>query len=177
VSARGRSLSAIAAVSVLAAIGAASTVEPTEAAWGRTEHATAVLTAYDVPEPIPSTTPGCTADGTLNVSPTVTIRWRVPEGVMGYSVADAEFGQVLNQGLLEPILSNAMQNVTTTGTPSAYVTTISGTLLANVLGGRKTLGIRFLGPGGWRSDWLVATAQFGALGIGNSCTMSTAPSP
>lgn len=174
---RHRLLASVIGISMLTTLGIAPTVQDTSAAWMRSEHATATpLTAYDVPEPISSTTPGCTASGLLNLSPTVTIRWRVPAGVTGYTSANAEYGQILNQGLLEPILSNLLQNVTTTGSPGVYVTTIGGTLLANLLGGRKTLGIRFIGPGGWRSDWLVATAEFGALGIGNRCTIATAPS-
>jgi len=177
VSVRRRILATIIGASLLTGIGVVPSIQSTEAAWVRSEHTTsAAFTAYDVPEPISSQSIGCTASGLLNLSPTVTIRWRVPAGVTGYTSANAEYGQILNQGLLEPILSNLLQNVTTTGTPDAYVTTIGGTLLANLLGGRKTLGIRFTGPGGWKSDWLVATAEFGALGVGNRCTMSTAPS-
>jgi hypothetical protein len=173
---RGRLIAGVVGMAMLIGVGVVPSISSTEAAWARSEHVASAFTAYDVPEPISSTTPGCTASGLLNLSPSVTIRWRVPPGVAGYSIANTEFGHIQNQGLIEPILSNLLQNVTTTGTAEGYVTTIGGTLLANLLGGKKTLGIRFVGPGGWKSDWLVAVAEFGALGIGNRCSMTTAPS-
>ena len=172
---RHRVLAAVAGAALVVAVGLTPAAQVTDAAFTDRETATATFTAIDVPEPVSSQTPGCTAQsGLAGVNPTVTIYWRVPVGVTGYSLTNAEFGLANNQGLLEPILSNLLHNVSTTGTSSAYVTTISGALLANILGGSKTLAIRFSGPGGWKSHWLVATASFGLLGANPACVMSTA---
>lgn len=172
-----RVLAGVAGVALLVGVGLAPTAQITDAAFTDAEHGRATITALNVPEPVSSQTPGCVASsGLLGVNPVVTIYWRVPVGATGYSVTNAEFGLANNQGLLEPILSNLLQNVSTTGTSTAYVTVINGALLANILGGSKTLAIRFAGPGGWKSDWLVATASFGLLGANPQCVMSTSPS-
>lgn len=175
---RNRLLAGIVGVSLLAGAGAAPSVQMTDAAFTDSEHvSSSTFTALNVPEPISSTTPGCVASsGLLGANPQVTVNWRVPAGVAGYTKDNAEYGQISNQGLLEPILSNLLGNVSTTGTPAAYVTVINGGLLTGLLGATKTFGIRFIGPGGWRSDWLVATASIGLLGANPQCTMSTAPS-
>ncbi|WP_431071174.1 hypothetical protein [Microbacterium phyllosphaerae] len=175
---RHRVLAGVAGVALLVGIGIAPTAQVTDAAFTDPESGRATITAFDVPEPVSSQTPGCVASsGLLGANPIVTIYWRVPVGVTGYSLTTTEFGLANNQGLLEPVLSNLLQNVSTTGTTTAYVTVINGALLANILGGSKTLGIRFTGPGGWESDWLVASASFGLLGANPQCVMSTAPSP
>lgn len=176
---RGRRiLAGVAGAALLLGMGVAPTAQMTEAAFTDGDYARTEITALDVPEPVSSQTPGCVASsGLLGVNPVVTIYWRVPVGVTGYSLTNTEFGLANNQGLLEPILSNLLQNVSTTGNTTAYVTVINGALLANILGGSKTLGIRFTGPGGWESDWLIATASFGLLGANPQCVMSTAPSP
>jgi len=161
----------------------------TEAAWTDQELAAgSAVTTIDVPEVVPNASPACTATGLLNLAPTVRIWWKLPADAVaaGYTQANAEYGQIVNQGLLEPILSNLLSNVTTTPSGDGYVTTITGTLLANLLGGKKTLGIRLVSPGPatpapnpdtrWRSDWLVATATFVVAGLGNTCTVTTAPS-
>lgn len=174
---RHRVLAGVAGAALLMGVGLTPAAQVTDAAFTDPEHAATTITAFDVPEPVSSQTPGCTAQsGLAGLNPTVTIYWRVPAGVTGYSLTEAEFGLANNQGLLEPILSNLLQNVSTTGTSTAYVTTISGALLANILGGSKTLAIRFTGPGGWKSHWLVATASFGPLGANPACVMSTARS-
>lgn len=185
---RGRRVMAgVIGVAVLIGVGMLPTAQLTDAAFTDSEHATATLTSYDVPEPVSNATPACTATGLLNLAPTVKIWWKLPDGaaVAGYTLAHAEFGQITS-GLLEPILSNLLSNVSTLPSGTGYVTTISGTLLAQLLGGTKTLGIRLVYPGPltpapnpdnrWRSDWLVAVAEFGVVGIGNRCTMTTAPS-
>lgn len=181
-----RALAGVLGVSLLMGIGVLPRAEQTEAAWTDAEQATATASAYNVPEPVANADPFCTATGVLNLAPEVKIWWRAPAGATGFTSAQAEFGHILNNGLLEPILSNLLSSVSTSPSGSGYVTTISGTLLANLLGGKKTLGIRFVYPGSltpapspdtrWRSDWLVANAEFKALGIGNTCTMSTLPS-
>lgn len=175
---RLRVLAGVAGAALLVGVGMAPAAQVTDAAFTDTDHARATITAINIPEPVSSQTPGCVASsGVLGANPIVTIYWRVPVGVTGYSLTNAEFGLANNQGLLEPILSNLLQNVNTTGTSTAYVTVVNGALLANILGGSKTLAIRFSGPGGWKSDWLVATASFGLLGANPQCVMSTAPSP
>ena len=171
---RHRLLAGVTGVALLVGVGLTPAAQMTDAAFTDPEYARATITAYDVPEPVTSQTPGCTAQsGLAGINPTVRIYWRVPVGVTGFSLTDAEFGLANSEGLLEPILSNLLQNVSTTGTSTAYVTTISGALLANILGGSKTLAIRFTGPGGWKSHWLVATASFGPLGANPTCVMST----
>lgn len=174
---RLRVAAAVVGLSVLVGVGLVPTVPSTEAAWTDAERATATGTSINVPEPVSSTSPGCvTSSGLLGANPKVTISWRVPVGVTGYDLTKAEFGQIVNQGLLEPILSNLLGNVQTTGTSTAYVTVIDGGLLTGLLGASKTFGIRFTGPGGWKSDWLVANATMGLLGANPQCSMSTAAS-
>nr|WP_201471320.1 hypothetical protein [Microbacterium hydrocarbonoxydans] len=171
---RHRVLAGVAGVALLASVAITPAAQVTDAAFTDREYATATFAAFDVPEPVSSQVPGCTAQsGLAGLNPTVRIYWRVPAGATGLSLTNAEFGLANNAGLLEPILSDLLQNVSTSGTPTAYVTTISGALLANILGGSKTLGIRFSGPGGWKSHWLVATASFGLLGANPQCVMST----
>ncbi len=174
---RLRSAGAVLGISLLIGVGLAPTVPSTEAAWADAEQATATGTSINVPEPIASASPGCVASsGLLGANPKVTISWRAPAAATGYDLTKAEFGQIVNQGLLEPILSNLLGNVQTTGSAAAYVTVIDGGLLTGLLGATKTFGIRFTGPGGWKSDWLVANATMGLLGANPQCTMGTAAS-
>ncbi|MBO9627060.1 MAG: hypothetical protein J7484_11885 [Microbacterium sp.] len=188
--AAGRMTAALVGVAALLGVVLVPSAQQTEATpWSDQELAAAsTVTALNVPELLPNATPACVASGLLNLAPEVKIWWKLPPAAVaaGYTVANAEYGQIVNQGLLEPILSNLLSNVSTTTSGDGYVTTISGTLLANLLGGKKTLGIRLVYPGPatpapspdnrWRSDWLVANAEFGALSINNKCTIGTAPS-
>ncbi|MFB8187829.1 hypothetical protein ACFC14_00805 [Microbacterium sp. NPDC055988] len=174
---RLRSAGAVLGISLLVAVGLVPTVPSTEAAWTDAERATATGTSINIPEPIASGSPGCVASsGLLGANPRVTISWRAPAAATGYDLTKAEFGQIANQGLLEPILSNLLGNVQTSGNAAAYVTVIDGGLLTGLLGATKTFGIRFTGPGGWKSDWLVANATMGLLGANPQCTMATAAS-
>lgn len=166
---------AVGAVAVVAVLIGPARPAATEAAWTANQFAEAQATAIDVPEPITSQTPGCVANSVLGANPTVTIYWRVPASASTYTKDNATYGQIVNQGLLEPILSNLLGNVRTTGTPRAYVTVINGGLLTGLLGATKTFGIQFNGPGGWTSDWLVATASMGLAGLNPKCEISTAP--
>jgi hypothetical protein len=164
-------------MSLVVGAGLVPTVPSTEAAWTDAERATATGSSINVPEPLSSAAPGCVASsGLLGANPKVTISWRAPAAATGYDLTKAQFGQIVNQGLLEPILSNLLGNVQTTGNAAAYVTVIDGGLLTGLLGATKTFGIRFTGPGGWKSDWLVASATMGLLGVNPQCTMSTAAS-
>lgn len=174
---RLRSAGAVLGISVLIGVGLVPTVPSTEAAWLDAERATATGTSINVPEPIATGSPGCVASsGLLGANPKVTISWRAPAAATGYDMTKAEFGQIVNQGLLEPILSDLLGNVKTTGSAAAYVTVIDGGLLTGLLGATKTFGIRFTGPGGWKSDWLVANATMGLLGANPQCTMGTTAS-
>jgi len=168
-----------------AVIGAAGLVaalwlhgQATSASFTDTEFAASgTIAALTVPAPVSSQTPGCVLDpGPLGANPVLTISWRVPAGVTGYSSSNAQYGNT-NQGLLTPITGPLLSNVTTTGTTTAYTTVMSGGLLSGLLGNSMSFGIRFVGPGNWTSSWLVATASAGALGANPKCTMSTAPSP
>lgn len=174
---RHRAAAAVLGVSVLIGVGLGQAVPSTEAAWTDAERVMATGAAINVPEPITTVAPGCVASsGLLGANPKVTLSWRAPATATGYDLTKAEFGQIVNQGLLEPILSALLGNVQTTGTSSAYVTVIDGGLLTGLLGAAKTFGVRFTGPGGWKSDWLVANASMGLLGVNPQCSMSTLPS-
>jgi hypothetical protein len=162
---------------LLAALVLAATAVPTEsteAAWRDAETGAATFTATTVPTPV--RTSDCTAtSGLLGVNPIVTVYWRLPEGVSGYTVTDAQFARE-SGGLLIPLTSALLGNVSTVGSPSGYTTQFSGGLLGGLLGGTMKLAVRFVGPGGWTSSWLVATATLPTLGGTGTCTLSTQPS-
>jgi hypothetical protein len=172
----GRVTACALALAILLGLGTIPHPQPTDATFTDTEAASASLSAGTVQPPVRIGTPGCTAGGVLGILPTVTITWQVP-AQSGYTVDNVEFGQLNTQGLLVPIVDLELLNsVTTTGTPTSYSTRIGGLMLQNLLGGQKVIGMRIHGPGAWTSSWLVATATWGALGIGNTCTMSIVPS-
>jgi hypothetical protein len=150
---RRRLLAALSALVVLGAAFFASSTLQTHAAWTDRENVTAGFTAFSVPEPAAS--PCTTRTGTLGIN-RVTLIWRVPIGVVGYSSADVEFGQKTNQGVVAVIPTNTLTTITTTGDASAYSTEISGVPLGGTLGDTKTFSLRFAGPGGWMSDWVDA---------------------
>lgn len=165
----------LAAATLLGATGAG----PTEAAWTDAEHARGeAINALVVPEPMTTTAEGCVArPGVLGLGPRVTIDWRIPAGNPTYAVTDAEFGRSASGLLLAPIVEGLLGDVNTTGTPTSYQTVFSGGLLGALLGGEFTLGIRLKGPGGWESDWLMATAEILPLGLTSRCTVTMQPSP
>lgn len=175
-SARHRLLAGIVGLSVLLGVGLAPHVPQTEAAWTDAEFGTGTVTAINIPEPISSKSPGCVASTALGLDPKVTINWRVPVGVTGYSLTNAEFGQIpVGGGPIVP-LAPGTAGIATTGTIDAYVTQITGGLLGGLLGATMSFGIRFTGPGGWKSNWLLANATIGLLGANPQCSMSTLPS-
>lgn len=155
-------------------LGLAPGANETDAAWADAEAARGVFTALKVPTPV-STAACVTTPGLLGLSPTVTVNWRAPATATGYTLAQAEFGYSTG-GLLLPLTAALLGNVSTTGTPAAYSTVASGGLLGGLLGGTSTVAVRFIGPGGWRSSWLVATATMGLAGANPTCTLSEAPS-
>lgn len=166
-------------VAVWAALGVALlTILPppaeTDAAWVDAETARASLTALTVPAPV-GVGSCVTTPGLLGLDPAVTVNWRAPAGADGYTLASAEFGHSTG-GLLLPLTSALLGNVRTTGTPEAYKTVANGGLLGGLLGGTSTVAIRFVGPGGWHSPWLVATASMALAGLNPTCTLSVIPS-
>ena len=74
---------------------------------------------------------------------------------------------------MRPATSAELSTVTTTGTPSAYTTSVHGGLLSGLLGGSVTVGIRFVNAEGWTSSWLTADATIALLGLGTSCANSS----
>lgn len=116
--------------------------------------------------------PSCQAANVLLVGGRVTIRWRVPEELDGYTWEDVEYGRVVD-GVLTPILTGLLGTVNTTGAPDAYTTVVSGGLLSNVLGGSMRFGMRLTGPGDWVSPWLVADVSFPLLVGQGQCTLNT----
>lgn len=145
----------------------------TDASWIDAEAVQTTFTAMKVPAP-ESRAQCVTTPGLLGLTPSVAVYWRAPASATGYTLANAEFGYSTG-GLLLPLTSALLGNVTTSGT-TAYTTTASGGLLGGLLGGTSTVAIRFVGPGGWRSEWLVATASMGLAGINPDCKVSFAPS-
>lgn len=131
-----------------------SSIATTDASWVDSENTrSSALTAFDVPEPSAS---ACTTrDGARGVNQ-ATLNWKVPTGLTGYSKDTVEFGQKSAGGQYAVVPVNSVSTVSTTGTPSAYATQIAGVPLHGALGSMKTLGLRFIGPGGWRSDWIDA---------------------
>lgn len=150
--------------------------EPTEASFTDAEAAGGALSAATgLPAPVQDGTPGCVAGGRVSASRTVTITWQVPAGT-SYTNDDLEFGQLNSHGLLVPIIDLELFDEDSEPVPPmSYSTSVSGPMLQGLLERQKLVGIRFKSPGNWSSPWLVATATWGVLGIGNTCTMSTVP--
>lgn len=171
--AQSRAAAVLSAV-VLCGLLCAPRVPQTEAAWADTESASGSFTAIVVPTPI-STADCVTNPGLLGLDPKVTVYWRVPAGATGYTVANAEYGY-MSGGVLLPLTSALLGYVNTTGTPAAYTTVASSGLLGGLLGGTSVFAIRLVGPGGWHSSWLRATASMGLAGANPSCILSTVPS-
>lgn len=150
---RRRLLLALTAVVALAGAQFASSPPLTDASWIDSEQSRASFSALTVPSPAAS--PCTTRNGALGVN-RVTLSWRVPAGVTGYSSTNAEFGQRTNQGAYETISANSVTTISTTGSASAYSTEISGAPLGGTLGDKRTFAVRFSGPGGWKSGWVDA---------------------
>lgn len=168
-------LAGVLGLSLLIGVGIAPSTQQTEAAWVDPEYASVTVTAYNVPEPV-TVLPGCvTSSGLLGADPVITIYWRIPSGVTGYTVANAQFAS-FEGSLLGSLLTPALGSLETTGSPSAYVTVVKGGLLTGLLGGAKSFAIRLVGPAGWHSDWIVANSSLGLLGANPQCSMTTAPS-
>ncbi|MFD5598996.1 hypothetical protein ACFWHR_02960 [Leucobacter sp. NPDC058333] len=172
-SVRTRLAAGIVALGVVAAC-IAQPPQETEAKWVDAEVGRATFTALTVPTPI-STANCVTTPGLLGADPRVTIYWRPPASATGYTSANAEYGYVSGGGLI-PVTGPLLGSVATTGTPTAYTTVVGAGLLGGLLGGSIVFGIRFVGPGGWQSSWLVATATMGLAGTNPTCTLSTRPS-
>lgn len=152
VSARRMRVVLLAGMLMLAAF-VVSTVTPTDAAWVDGENTVSTFTASEVPEPAAS---ACTTRTGARGINQVTLNWRVPAGVTGYSSGTVEFGQRSAGGQYAVVPITSVSTVTTTGTPSAYATQIAGTALHGTPGTSKVLGLRFTGPGAWTSDWVDA---------------------
>lgn len=149
-----RALVASGAIALLGGAVLTAATPMTDASWTDRESAKASFTALDVPEP--ATTAACTTrSGALGIN-RVTLNWRVPAAVTGYSKDSVEFGQRTNQGTYSVITANAVNTLTTTGDATAYTTQVSGAALGSAIGDKKTVAIRFAGAGGWKSDWVDA---------------------
>lgn len=146
----------------------------TLAAWSDSEYGTSTMTALTVPAPQATAT--CVlSPGLLGATPQITINWQFAPTGPAYTVpTNVQYGYVTN-GLLEPVLTNLLGNVTTTAATPGYKTVFASGLLAGLLGGNMVAGIRALDASGWTSQWLIATASMGALGANPVCAMSTTP--
>lgn len=161
-----RAAAALAAVGVVAAL-VLPAPEQTEAAWSDPEYASGTFTAMTVPAPIYTS---CSASGLLGLTAVLTITWRAPAGSSGLTL---EYGQSDSSGLLIPIISSLLGNVETNpvaGDPGAYRTVVNIGLLGGLLGGKKSIGLRYSLPNGanpWTSQYMKVTGTWYALGLGS----------
>lgn len=165
-------LATVAVLCLTATLHSAAHPTTTEATWTDSESAAASITATDVPEPV--ATANCVLKpGVAGLDPIVTIYWRIPAGTPENLVSSIEYGQGSN-GVLETVLGPLLGNLSTTGSTSAYTTVVKSGLLTGLLGGSKKIAIRLVGPGGWKSDWLVAEASMALAGLSPKCNTSYA---
>jgi hypothetical protein len=156
---------------LLAAAGYANgRTSQTEAAWADGESGTAAFTALTVPRPVLGST--CTlVPGLGGLTPVITVTWTVPAG-SGFTSANAQYA-VGDVNGLELIVGPLLGSVSTTG-PAAggvYTTQFGSGLLSGLLGGTKSVGVRFLHPSGWTSAWSQANASMSLAGTNPQCTV------
>lgn len=160
---------AVGALTVLVVISApVLTDRPawTEATWADSESGNAAFGTYQVPAPVYTS---CEATGLLGLNSTLTIHWRQPPGVAGLAL---EYGQSDSSGLLIPLTDALLGNVTTTavsGDPGAYTTVVRVGLLGGLVGGSKSMGLRYSLPNAgndWKSSWMTVSGTWYLLGLG-----------
>ncbi|HEY9366737.1 MAG TPA: hypothetical protein VIP55_08900 [Agromyces sp.] len=163
---------AAAAVIVSALIlstGALGSAMETDAAWSGPEQGTGTFSALTVPRPVLG--PTCTlVPGLAGLSPVITVTWTVPAS-SGFTTANAQYG-VGDLSGLEVIVGPLLGSVTTTGPVSGVYTTKFGSgLLSGLLGGTKSVAVRFVHSSGWTSAWSQANASMGLAGANPQCTV------
>lgn len=166
-----RWIAGLGAVALACVMLTAPHTEVTEASWVDAEHASASFESLTVPAPVGVT---CTATGTLGVLPVMTLDWQLPAG---YTLSDIEVAEFNADGLLMGLIDFllSVDNTESLGDGN-YRTTLRLGLLGGLIGGGKTIAFRVIGPGTWRSDWLVARGTWSPLGLTNTCVIGTAPS-
>lgn len=154
---------------ILLAVGAAGSATPTDAAWSDAETATGSFAALTVARPALGAT--CTlVPGLAGLSPVITVTWTVPAG-SGFTSANAQYG-VGDLSGLEVVVGPLLGSVTTTGPVSGVYTTKFGSgLLSGLLGGTKSVAVRFVHSSGWTSAWSQANASMGLAGTNPQCTV------
>ncbi|MEJ6488171.1 hypothetical protein PQI23_00345 [Leucobacter sp. USCH14] len=170
---RTRLRTRLAAGTIALGVIAAGLLQPpqeTEARWADGDSGRATFTA-NLARPV-ATAQCLTESAILGLGPRVTMYWRVPAEATGMTVANVQYGRLVN-GAMRPATSAELAMVTTTGTPNGYTTGVQGGLLSGLLGGSVTVGIRFVNAEGWTSSWLTADATIALLGLATSCTNSS----
>jgi len=168
-----RSTARVAAIvggsALLLSAGAVGSAAGTDAAWSGPETGGGTFSALTVPRPVLG--PTCTlVPGLAGLSPVITVTWTVPAG-SGFTSANAQYA-VGDLSGLEVILGPLLGSVSTTGPVSGVYTTQFGSgLLSGLLGGTKSVGVRFLHPSGWTSNWSQANASMGLAGSNPQCTV------
>ncbi|RXZ72274.1 hypothetical protein [Agromyces albus] len=160
-------------VGAVLALGAALTLSAqssaTDAGWNETTHATGSYTALTVARPALGAT--CTlSPGFLGTNPAITITWMVPPG-SGFTSANAQYA-ISGVSGLEQVTGSLLSSITTTGPVGGVYTTRFGSgVLTGLLGGTKSVGVRFLHSSGWTSLWSQADASMGLAGANPQCTV------
>ncbi len=170
----GRSRVRAAATAGIAAAGLTAAlvlpVRVTEAAWTRTEVPQGAVAAVTMVKP--AAQPPCTlSPGTLGLDPVITVKWKMPAGVTLPPDTVVEYGYSPTGGL-EVITGGLLSSVSTSApVAGVYTTTFNSGLLAGLLGGSKSVGIRFKGPNSWYSPWTQADASMGLAGANPQCVL------
>ncbi|KQZ08884.1 hypothetical protein ASD23_11095 [Agromyces sp. Root1464] len=149
--------------------GALGAAVETDAAWSGPEQATGSFAALTVPRPVLG--PTCTlVPGLAGLTPVITVTWTVPAG-SGFTSANAQYG-VGDLSGLELVVGPLLGSVTTTGPVSGvYTTKFDSGLLSGLLGGTKSVAVRFVHSSGWTSAWSQANASMGLAGTNPQCTV------
>ncbi len=167
---RARVASAVAAGgAVLLVASLAVGPEQTDAAWTTNAGAAGSFGALTVARP--ALGPTCTlVPGLAGLSPVITVTWSAPAG-SGFTASEAQYAVGSVTGL-EVITGPLLGSVSTTGPVGGVYTTKFGSgLLSGLLGGTKSVGVRFRHASGWTSAWSQANASMSLAGLNPQCAV------
>ncbi len=169
---RRRAAAVVAAVA-LCVVLAAPPVEQTEAGWVDAEVGMGTFKSIVVPKP---TYVSCSGTGILSLGASLIINWReapnASELIVDYAQLDAT-------GILQPItgllLADTVVTTPVQNNPGMQKTVVNAGALGLLLGGTKTLYIRYSGPNGendWKSDWFGVKGTWGIVAF-SGCAPAT----